>query len=540
MLHPPKRRLGARQSAHTGTTDSNARDFVSPPTVLLWEPNKARGQTVQQIIESCGARTLTVNELPEVNFLTSTSIQNLALLALADGCLPDAKGLSVIRELKARGFKVIAYEDEIFSWPISARCRALLNGSSLLLDSSAAGFSQELKGVLTKALESEAARQVEERSVKEQMQRLGIVGASPQITSVFRWVTRVSTLSDFPVLIKGETGTGKELVAKALHQLDENRCKGPFVAANCSAISAGLAESELFGHRRGAFTGADSDRKGLFRAADSGVLFLDEIGELSESLQAKLLRVLQEGQVLAVGCDREVQINVRVISATNRKLEEMVRQGSFRKDLYHRLDVLSVDIPPLRERYEDLRPLVEHFLTKYSSLNQSGVKAVNSDFVEALRKVELSGNARQLENIVRRALLDKTDDAPLCLSDLTPAVWEQVSDRNALAAHQIAPDLAVMSKGLEDEPVIDLESGFLNILDSNNWSLSKSLEYCEKLFLKCALRYARGNQSQAARLFGITPRSIYNKMHKHRLNLLRVLAISTSLMIPSFQCLLGD
>ena len=518
MSHSPNRRIGAKPSAHLETTDSTAGDSLPQPTVILWEPDKIRDQVVQQIIESCGARALTINDLPELNSLTSSFPQNLALIALADGRSPEAASLSVIRELKVKGFKVITYEDEIFSWPISARCRALLNGSSLLLDSSATSFSEELKCVLTKALESEAARRVEERLVKEQMQRLGIVGSSTKMTSVFRWVTRVSALSDFPVLIKGETGTGKELVAKALHLLDENRCKGPFIAANCSAISAGLAESELFGHRRGAFTGADSERKGLFRSADGGVLFLDEIGELSESLQAKLLRVLQEDRVLGVGFDREVPINVRVISATNRNLEEMVRQGSFREDLYHRLDVLSVDIPPLRERCEDLRPLVEHFLTKYSSLNQSVVRAVNSDFVEALRKVELGGNARQLENIVRRALLNKVDDTPLCLSDLTPAVWEQVSDENHLAITQIAGGLPGMAGGLKHEPLLDLEPGFLNILDSNDWSLSKSLEYCEMLFLKCALQYARGNQSQAARLIGITPRSVYNKVHKHKLN----------------------
>ena len=380
-----------------------------------------------------------------------------------------------------------------------------------MLDSSTPNFSHELECVLKKALESEVAGQVEERIIEEQMQRLGIVGNSTKMKSVFRWVIRISALSDFSVLIKGETGTGKELIARALHSLDKNRCKGPFVAANCSAISAGLAETELFGHRRGAFTGADSERKGLFRSADGGVLFLDEIGELSEPLQAKLLRVLQEDRVLGVGFDREVPINVRVISATNKNLQEMVRQGTFREDLYHRLDVLSVEIPPLRERYEDLRPLVEHFLTKYSSLSQSGVTAVNSDFVEALGKVELSGNARQVENIVRRALLNKVDGTSLCLSDLTPVVWEQVSDQKNVGVDQVS------TRPADPESLPDLEPGFLTILDSHGFSLAKSLDYCERLFLKCALQHTHGNQSQVARLMGITPRSVYNKVHKHKL-----------------------
>lgn len=508
MSRPPNGYTTAEPSAQLKTIDSNAIDFPEP-TVVLWEPNKVRKQLVHEIIESCGARTRTINHSAEVNLLTGSFLQNLALVALVDGRSPEAESLGVVRELKAKGFKVITYEDEIFSWPISARCRALLNGSSLLLDSSTANFSSELECALKKALESEAAGQLEERIIEEQMQRLGIVGNSTEMKSVFRWVIRISALSDFSVLIKGETGTGKELVARALHSLDKNRCEGPFVAANCSAISAGLAETELFGHRRGAFTGADSERKGLFRSADGGVLFLDEIGELSEPLQAKLLRVLQEDRVLGVGFDREVSINVRVISATNKNLHEMVRQGTFREDLYHRLDVLSVEIPPLRERQEDLRPLVEHFLTKYSSLNQSGVTSVNSDFVEALGKVELSGNARQVENIVRRALLSKADGTPLCLSDLTPVVWEQVSDQKAMDQ--------VSARPADHEPLPDLEPGFLTILDSHGFSLAKSLEYCERLFLKCALRYAHGNQSQVARLMGITPRSVYNKVHKHKL-----------------------
>jgi transcriptional regulator with PAS, ATPase and Fis domain len=518
MSHPPNGRISADPSAQLKTADSNAGSYFPQPTVVLWEPNKRREQVVQQIIEACAALTHTINEPGEVNSLTCSLPENLALVAFVNGCSPEAESLKVIRELKGKGFKVIVYEDDIFSWPISVRCRALLNGSSLLLDSSTSDFSRELECVLRKALETEARGLVEQRIVKEEMERLGIVGNSAKMKSVFRWVIRISTLSDFSVLIKGETGTGKELIARALHSLDKNRCKGPFIAANCSAISVGLAEAELFGHRRGAFTGAESERKGLFRSADGGVLFLDEIGELSESLQAKLLRVLQEGRVLGVGFDREVPINVRVISATNKNLKEMVRQGTFREDLYHRLDVLSVEIPPLRERYEDLRPLVEHFLTKYSSLNQSGVKVVNSDFVEALEKVELSGNARQVENIVRHALLNKVDDTALCLSDLAPVVWEQVSDQNDPTMDYVVAERAGTSGILKDGPVADLERGFATILDANNFSLAKSLDYCERLFLKCALQYADGNQSQAARLIGITPRSVYNKIHKHKLN----------------------
>ena len=193
------------------------------------------------------------------------------------------------------------------------------------------------------------------------MRTFGIVGESDAIKSAFRQALRVSSFSDLAVLITGESGTGKELMARAIHQLDPKRRRGPFVAINCGAISPGLAESEMFGHSRGAFTGADRDRKGFVRAADGGVLFLDEVGELGSDIQAKLLRVLQDHRVMSVGTDHDVGVDVRVIAATNRNLELMMEQGLFREDLFHRLNMLSVHLPPLRERVADLKPLVDNF-----------------------------------------------------------------------------------------------------------------------------------------------------------------------------------
>ena len=487
-------------------------ELTSPttaPIVVLRDENATRREVISQIITSCGARALVVHEVSEINGLDRGE-QSLAVAALGKGPLLETS-LNVIQKIKAKHLKTISYEDSVFSWPIGLRCRVLLNGAMLLLDSSSSTFMTDLRAALSKVLKDESDRHLEEQLIREQMTQLGVVGSSSQMLSVFRSVVRFATLSDFPVLISGETGTGKELLANSLHRLDAKRSKGPFIVANCSAINSGIAESELFGHRRGSFTGADADRKGLFRSADGGVLFLDEIGELSQSLQAKLLRVLQEDRVLAVGYDREVPIDVRVIAATNKNLEAMVREGSFREDLYHRLNVIFIHVPPLRERQEDLRPLIDHFLTKYSSLNQSSVNSVNADFFDAVHQMKLSGNARQLENIVRRALLNASGKSSLSLNGLTTAEWEQLASEGT-SLSEIVMDTAA----IESDPA-DSQAGFSQILDLNDWNLSRSLDYCERALLHCALQFTRGNQSQTARLMGITPRSVYNELQKHKL-----------------------
>ena len=481
--------------------------------VLLWDANADRLRSVSEIVTLTGAHPELVTDTTRAE---SSGGHSVAVIALGDSPQEATAALNVVSPFKATGFKIISYAPNLFSWPIEARCRALLSGTSLLFDSLSPTFAEDLSRALTRILKSETEQHSEDERLRKQMKSLGIVGCSVKMMSVFRWVTRVSALSDFPVLITGETGTGKELIANALHHLDAKRHSGPFIVTNCSAISVGLAESELFGHRRGAFTGADSDRKGLFRSAQGGILFLDEIGELSESLQAKLLRVLQEKRVLGVGFDQEVPIDVRVVAATNRRLEEMVKSGRFREDLYHRLNGLSVNVPPLRERTEDVQPLIEHFLEEYSPLTNHKTRSVNPDFVEALMQVDLPGNARQLENIVRSAMLNKVDDSPLGLPDLAPALWREISSGLMRANQQILASETEATRGTE--PGRDLHSFFRYILDQNSWNLPKSLEYCEKVFLQCVLQSARGNQSQAARLIGITPRSVYNKLQKYKLH----------------------
>jgi DNA-binding NtrC family response regulator len=425
--------------------------------------------------------------------------------------------LEAIHSLKRQGFKILCYEDGALSWPLSLRCQLFLAGAAWLLDSTKAEFAQELRALLTQLLQAQTRRRAEEEHVKGVIKQLGGVGESQAIIAVFQTMCRVSLLSDLPILITGETGTGKELLARGIHRLDPKRCQGPFVALNCGALSPGLAESELFGHRRGAFTGADRDRKGLIRSAEGGVLFLDEIGELDAALQAKLLRVLQENRVLGVGEDREVAFNVRIITATHRNLEVMVQQGMFRQDLFHRLNILAIHIPPLRERPADIKALIEHFLAKHRFLKPAGALSADADFIAALTQLEWPGNTRQLENLMRWVLINKEDDTALSLRDLPPDIWQQLSGQGKHRQDQSRP-ASEEKDSLPPMPAIPQQSleasSMMSLLDLNGWNLSQALQHCERLVLDAALHRAHGNQSRAAELLGISPRSVYNKLHR--------------------------
>jgi transcriptional regulator with PAS, ATPase and Fis domain len=488
-------------------------------TVIAWDARRSRHHLISHVVSACGARPRWVENVPALQQVELSQRCHLAVVALGSYPSSDNLGLEIVRSLKRKGFKVVCYEEGAQSWSLGVRCQVLLAGSLWLLDSAKTGFAEELQHILAQLLQAGAERLGEEERLKRLMKMLGIVGETQSIMSAFRTILRVSPLSDLPILLTGETGTGKELLARAIHHLDPKRHNAPCVALNCGAISPGLAESELFGHRRGAFSGADRDRKGLIRSAEGGVLFLDEIGELDNALQAKLLRVLQEHRVLGVGEDQELPVDVRVIAATHRDLAEMVQRGKFRADLFHRLNVLSIHIPPLRERPADIKPLIEHFLEKYRPLRPAVNLSVAPDFVDALMQVELPGNARQLENLVRRALVHKDDDADLNLSDLPQEIWQQLADPGNSPLAQ--PEIASTKQDILESPLNtcpeDVPSYVVNLLDANGWNLLRSLEHCERLLLEAALRRTHGNQSQTARILGITPRSVYNKLQKHQL-----------------------
>ena len=484
----------------------SSRAFDSAPTIGIFDNCPAHRAIICKIISRNGARAIKASPVQPPRYSPQCCVAVVGM-----GSEIDVKELQIIRDLKATGFRIIACGDGIEAWSVKVRCLALLAGAGQLLDKAAADFAHCLRRAVEQALVTETKNQQEAEQIKSILRDIGMVGQSSTMMRVFRRVVGFSRLSDLPVLITGETGTGKEGLARALHKLDEKRCSGPFVAVNCGAIVPSLAESEFFGHRRGAFTGADRSRKGLIRSADTGILFLDEIGELDAVLQAKLLRVLEDSRVLGVGEDSDVEVDIRVVAATSRDLEKMGRAGSFRTDLFHRLNVLSIQVPALHERADDLPLLTEYFLEKYRTLNAtvSGT-GIGTEFLEALRQLQLPGNVRQLENIVRQAIARRETNDPLGLRDLPVEVLQQLS----ASGPPIQPAPEIKNREVER---VEIAKNVVRLLEINDWNLSRSLEAWERHAMEAAMRRAAGNQSKAARLLGITPRSVYNKMHKHQL-----------------------
>ena len=498
--------------------DASAGGAGSHWKVVVWDSQTARLRLIARVVSDCGAHAYRVEELGEIEKAPYSSCC-AAVVALGTYQTDDTLASKVIGRMKQAGLRVIAHEQGAHSWPVGLRCRVLLDGASCVLDSDESGFSQELRRIMQEVIAQKTRQLVEKERIHELMRTFGIVGESDAIESAFRQAVRVADFTDLAVLITGESGTGKELMARAIHQLDPKRRTGPFVAINCGAISSGLAESEMFGHSRGAFTGADRDRKGLVRTADGGVLFLDEIGDLGSEIQAKLLRVLQDHRVLSVGTDHDVGVDVRVIAATNRNLERMMERGQFREDLFHRLNMLSVHLPPLRERVDDLKPLIDSYLREYRSAAISETSSVDRDFIEALSQLELPGNVRQLENIVRRAVLNKMDDTHLGLSDFPPEIWQQLCAQRQADSGQAGAECQANSAVVPNSPCSSTEfiASLFTRMDSKEWNLARAVAYCQRLLVEAALQRAQGNHSQAARILGVTPRTLYNKLKKlHR------------------------
>lgn len=329
------------------------------------------------------------------------------------------------------------------------------------------------------------------QQIEEKYSFSNIISRSPEMERIFNIIEKVKDYKT-TVLITGESGTGKELVARALH-FNSIRKNAPFVAINCGGIPENLLESELFGHVKGAFTDAIRSKKGLFEEADGGTLFLDEIGDLPITLQVKLLRVLQEHEIRPVGSTKTIKVDVRIVAATAKDLGELVRKGQFREDLYYRINVLTIVIPPLRERKEDIRLLIDHFIKKYNNVIQpKKVKGVSPEAMQVLMSYRWPGNVRELENIIERALV------------LTEHEYIQIEDL-PVNLHGI---------NLSEEQTGDRE----DIFAPDTLSIKKNTKKIEEKLITLALSKTKGNKTQAAQLLEISLPALLYKMKEYQID----------------------
>lgn len=406
-------------------------------------------------------------------------------LILTDVKMPGMSGLDLIREIHALDAAIPIIAITAYASADDA-IRAVREGA---YDYLSKPFQiEDLRIIIRNALEARRLRRENlelRRSIDEQHRFGEIIGKSPQMEEVFNLISRIAP-SKASVLIIGESGTGKELVARAIHK-DSSRADRPFVTVNCTAIPENLLESEMFGHMKGSFTGAIANKQGLVEAAHTGTLFLDEVGDISLSIQAKLLRFLQDRGSRRVGGTDEKKIDVRIIAATNKKLEKEMDEGNFREDLYYRLNVIRIRLPPLREREEDIPLLMDHFLKKFAVEQGKNIRKVSSLVMRVLCNYHYPGNVRELENIIERCVtLEQSDQ--LTAENLPPKLIEGTQDTTSALAETEMPHDGI--------------------------DLNRTLDDIERNLINRALGITGGNRSRAARLLGISFRSLRYRLVK--------------------------
>lgn len=413
--------------------------------------------------------------------------QNLYDLIISDVKMPDISGIELLERVREVSPETLVVMITAFATVDTARRAFKLGAEDFVIKD--AGFDvEELKVIIGKALEKKRLRQENvllKRELRQRSSLDNIIGRSPQMQAVYQMIETVAATTS-TVLITGESGTGKELVARAIHNLS-NREAARFVSINCGAFTETLLESELFGYMKGSFTGAVSNRKGLFEAAEGGTIFLDEIGETTPAMQVKLLRVLQERSIRRVGGVEEIPVDCRVVAATNRDLGQMVEEGSFRNDLYYRISVIPIEMPPLRARRVDIPDLVCHFLEKYSSSAGRGRLEISDEATRYLESYDWPGNVRELENTIERAVALESDAV------IKPT---RLPERILKYKPRNITDLDIPEEG------IDLEA---------------YLAQLEKDYIIRALHRTAGNQTRAAEILHMPVRSLRHLLDKHKI-----------------------
>ncbi|KAA3658274.1 MAG: sigma-54-dependent Fis family transcriptional regulator, partial [Calditrichaeota bacterium] len=394
--------------------------------------------------------------------------QNPVPLVITDLKMPDMSGIDLLSKIKK-----LSPDTEVILMTAYATAQTAVEAMKR------GAFDYVIKPFSLDELKTKANHVFEKKRLENKTRELeielkqrgsldNIIGHSGVIQNVYKMIQKVAP-KDATVLILGESGTGKELVARAIHNLSPRK-DAPFLAINCAAFPENLLESELFGYEKGAFTGADRRKLGHFETAGEGTIFLDEIGEVSPTMQVKLLRVLQSKQVMRLGGTESLSVKARVLTATNRNLDEMIKDGSFREDLYYRINVFPIVVPPLRKRAEDIPDLVSHFLEKYGDGTQ-----INNEAMQRLQQYDWPGNVRELENVIERSLI-MAGDATISVGDLP----------------------SYLQNERETPTLFDIpEEGIV-------------LEDLEKKLIERAIEKAEGNKSKAAKLLGITRRKLYS------------------------------
>lgn len=444
--------------------------MTSSPRILVVDDELIVCESCQRILEEEGLEVETASNGAEA---FAKMKENPFDIVITDLKMPGIDGMEVLRTLRRDYPDTIVIMITGFS-TVETAVEAMKLGA---FDYIPKPFTpDEVSIVVKKAIEQRNLLWENVYLRQELREKYGfhnIVGKSKKMQEIYRIIAKVAP-TDSTVLINGQSGTGKELIARAIHFNSARRDK-QFVTVDCAVLSENLLESELFGHVRGSFTGAVTTKPGLFEVADGGTVFLDEIGNISPAIQAKLLRILQEREFTPVGGTKAKKVDIRLIAATNKDLEKMIKEGTFREDLYYRLNIVPISLPPLRERQEDIPALAVHFLKKYSEEMGKGIKGFTPEAMEKLMKYPWPGNVRELENVVERTVVMMDEEMVRVEHLILPGQEEKTETVNQVPA--TSEELKEIKKQLREKAVEDIERAFvIKALERNQWNVTKAAE----------------------------------------------------------------